>query len=284
MYLHAFRPDGRTLVVVPEGDKAAKSRADVYLRGSPLMAVHLCTPAQIDDAPGVFGTIRVFCADAQGSGMTLDMDLLLRCLAKMGPGGALLAWLGGVPEQEADELETTGLFAGATESVVMSREASSGGRCSLFFSCRKPSWGDSAAAMLPGAVSVDAEGPERINEDDLLGEVPAPVGQGKSDCSTKPRACMNCSCGRKDLEDKYGAEEAKTRLQQGKERSACGSCYLGDAFRCESCPYRGLPAFKAGNKVELGSGETEGTGQLDMRVAGDAAASGGGGGRVLVTA
>ena len=34
-------------------------------------------------------------------------------------------------------------------------------------------------------------------------------------------------------------------------QSNCGSCGLGDAFRCGGCPYRGLPAFQPGKKIEL---------------------------------
>ncbi|XP_015436333.1 PREDICTED: anamorsin homolog isoform X1 [Dufourea novaeangliae] len=87
-----------------------------------------------------------------------------------------------------------------------------------------------------------------IDEDDLLDEtdVLKPQASSLRVCSTtgKRKACKDCSCGL--------AEELSGKVVEDKTvKSSCGNCYLGDAFRCASCPYLGMPAFKPGEKIVL---------------------------------
>lgn len=104
-----------------------------------------------------------------------------------------------------------------------------------------------------------------LDEEDLKRNVKVPT-----ECKPKAkrrRACKDCTCGlaqKLEAEDKAkraNADQALAKLQaddlaevdftvQGKVGS-CGNCSLGDAFRCDGCPYVGLPAFKPGEEVRL---------------------------------
>ncbi|KAI8426129.1 hypothetical protein MSG28_005081 [Choristoneura fumiferana] len=100
---------------------------------------------------------------------------------------------------------------------------------------------DTVEAAWTGANDDDIiDSDQLLDEDDLK----KPDEKALRVCATtgKRKACADCSCGL--------AEELNGEVKQT-PKSSCGSCYLGDAFRCASCPYLGMPAFKPGEKVLL---------------------------------
>ena len=85
-------------------------------------------------------------------------------------------------------------------------------------------------------------------KEDSTNQVTAKFGkEGDRIMAGKP--CANCTCGKKELFES-GAIDIK-KLETGQVESDCGKCYLGDAFRCATCPYLGKPAFEPGDKVKL---------------------------------
>ena len=78
------------------------------------------------------------------------------------------------------------------------------------------------------------------------------VGNG----SSSRKACKNCTCG---LASSSGSEIQPVKLVVSEDgeldtaqyESKCGSCGLGDEFRCAGCPFSGLPKFKPGEIIRL---------------------------------
>ncbi len=123
----------------------------------------------------------------------------------------------------------------------------------------------------------DAGGDDLIDERDLLKDI-ARVEPGQqvlvpgeeSECGPSKKACKNCVCGRAEAEASGAAEQKNLTLEEvgavtvdaagrsvvdtAKLKAAsggCGSCSLGDAFRCKGCPSRGLPAYTIGERIVL---------------------------------
>jgi len=84
---------------------------------------------------------------------------------------------------------------------------------------------------------------ELLDESELrAGADEAAAAKASGGCATSKSACANCSCGRAEAEAAAGDGGVLSEEQKKEFKSACGNCYLGDAFRCAGCPMLGQPA------------------------------------------
>ncbi|KAJ4721242.1 Anamorsin-like [Melia azedarach] len=158
------------------------------------------------------------------------------------PGGTILIYKNlKYDKTDADEalsaLERKLLLAGFLEAQCLQLKSVVPAEVVHSFGVKgkKPSWkiGSSFAikktpkSLLKLQVNDDSD---LIDEDSLLTEEDLKKPQlppvGDCEVGSTRKACKNCTCG---------------------------NCGLGDAFRCSTCPYKGLPPFKLGEKVSLSS-------------------------------
>jgi len=211
-----------------------------------------------------------------------DLDMLAQIAKLVAPGGQVAMVQAVSGDQSADTMKSTVVLSGLTSSSSPTLLASFPGLDAtvakigpvLLYLCTatKPQHEVGASRLLsfakPAAVApvapvtnggggasvwtledMDDDTVELVDDETLLAEEdlakPDPASLRVCGTTGKKKACKDCSCGLK--EELADGKEPTTKSVT----SSCGSCFLGDAFRCGSCPYLGMPAFKPGEKITL---------------------------------
>ncbi|PON50233.1 Anamorsin [Parasponia andersonii] len=179
------------------------------------------------------------------------------------PGGTVLLYHSESATKDTNKttsaLERKLLLAGFLEAQSLQLKSILASNLqSYLIKAKKPSWniGSSFAIMKApksSVVQIDDDS-DLIDEDSLLTEEDLKKPQlplvGDCEVGATRKACKNCTCGRAEAEEKVEKLGLTDDLLNNPQ-SACGNCGLGDAFRCSTCPYKGLPPFKLGEKVAL---------------------------------
>lgn len=147
----------------------------------------------------------------------------------------------------------------APPSVALPRRAGSGTK-----SAKRALWAITNVEDGPVAPSIDPT--SLLEPSDLARPVacaPVDVEALRKAGGKRKKACKGCTCGLAELEKEELAREkgvvemedlpkveqenlrieaavrAANKMTPEMKVSSCGSCYMGDAFRCSTCPYLG---------------------------------------------
>ncbi|XP_042503864.1 anamorsin homolog [Macadamia integrifolia] len=235
-----------TAIKVLESEKAVQNDPLIITQASSLKELPVQS-SSLDIVISISSTLELL-----GNQLLEEMSRVLK------PGGVILIQ---ILQQPSSTLERKVLMAGFLEPLVLQLKpfVRQDNIQSLTIKAKKPSWNvgssfsiNKKTQSLPKVQINDDL--DLIDEDSLLTEEDLKKPQlppvGDCEVGSTRKACKNCTCGRAEAEQKV-EKLGLTAEQLNNPQSACGNCGLGDAFRCSTCPYKGLPAFKLGDKVSL---------------------------------
>jgi hypothetical protein len=245
------------VLVAVAGAVAGGAELAALACGAPLERVAVATSSGSLRA-GDAGRAAYGAAFSSGPPRHHSVELLAALAAALVPGGRLVAREPGAGPEDLAALRRALLLSGFADTEALpsgdglaaaTPRWAAGARAAI--ALRKPAAAAAAAAWRLGA---DGDGEELVDAEalltaeDLARPDPAAAAGG---CPPTKKACANCSCGRAEGAAAEPAKLTRAMLESPGEAGGCGSCALGDAFRCGGCPYRGLPAFEAGKRIEV---------------------------------
>ena len=198
------------------------------LRPSPTL-LRFCTRLLVGN-----GRLSVELDEGSGDVSSLSSDLVLSGLLKVSVDAAQQVVSGVRAPWDSGAVSLLGRGRKSVPSQPEETAASSSAAATASVSWKQ------AAAGPAGEEDMLVEEEELVDEDTLYQR---PTYTDSNGAPKSKGACKNCTCGKADRVTVVAEEEAP--------KSSCGSCYLGDAFRCADCPYTGLPPFQPGERVQI---------------------------------